>query len=206
VIVIQPVLETGALQDFAFWPVAEQPPYRFLPLTGDLRAEQVGTAVATMADYNSIRADDQLTDPAGAFLSALLYEEGFVAPGGLRVRDEDSGTTLTPGCCCGLECWRGWLEIADGDELWLGHDPMPWTEQLGDTVRLHPDSERPGPVIEIARARLPRLLAGVQQHLADFLLLVDAWARQYAPESAQALVGAVDRSLDITAPLRGTNR
>ncbi|WP_330460905.1 hypothetical protein OIB37_30940 [Streptomyces sp. NBC_00820] len=202
-IVIHPVLETGTLPGFEFWPVPEQPPCHLTPLNGTLSDEQVGMAMATMAGYNSSRADDRPTDPADAFLNPLLHEEGFVAPGGLRVQDTRTGTTLTPGCCCGLEDWRGWLEIAAGDELWLGHDPTPWAEQLGEsTVRLHPDGERPGPVIEIARTELPRLLAGVQQDLAHFLLLVAAWAEQHVPRSAQALVSAVDRSLDITAPLR----
>ena len=205
-IVIHPVLETGALPDFAFWPVAEQPPYHLTPLNGALSDEQVGMAIATMAGYNSHRVDDRPTDSADAFLSSLLHADGFVAPGGLRVQDAGTGTTLTPGCCCGLESWREWLEIADGCEVWLGHDPTPWAEQLGDTVRLHPDGEHPGPVIEIARTGLPRLLAGVQQDLADFLLLVSAWAGQHAPRSAQALVSAVDRSLEITAPLRRSNR
>lgn len=181
VIVIHPVLETGSLPGFEFWPVAEQPPYQLTPLNGTLSDEQVGTAIATMAGYNSSRVDDRPTDPADAFLSSLLHEEGFVAPGGLRVQDAGTGTTLTPGCCCGLEGWRGWLEIADGGELWLGHDPTPWAEQLGDTVRLHPDGEHAGPVIEIACTELPRLLAGVQRDLADFLLLVVAWAERSAP-------------------------
>ncbi|MFB6986925.1 hypothetical protein [Streptomyces sp. NPDC056304] len=201
-IVIRPVLETGALPGFEFWPVAEQPPHHLSPLNGTLSDEQVGTAMATMAGYNSSRVENHLPDPADAFLSSLLHEEGFVAPGGLRVQDTGTGTTLTAGCCCGLEDWRGWLEVADGSELWLGHDPTPWAEQLGDTVRLHPNGEHPGPVIEVARTELPRLLAGVQQDLADFLLLVAAWAEQHAPQSAQSLVSAVDRSLAITSPLR----
>ncbi|KJK54925.1 hypothetical protein [Saccharothrix sp. ST-888] len=204
-IVIHPVLETGALPDFAFWPVAEQPPYHLTPLNGTLSDEQVGTAIATMVGYSSSRVDDRLTDPADAFLSSLLHEEGFVTPGGLRAQDTATGTTLTPGCCCGLEDWRGWLDIPDGGEPWLGHDPTPRAEQLGDTVRLHPDGEHPGPVIGIARTELPRLLARVQQDLADFLLLIAAWADQHAPQSAQTLVDAFDRSLEITAPLRKPN-
>ncbi|WP_406499429.1 hypothetical protein OG936_32065 [Streptomyces sp. NBC_00846] len=108
-IVIHPVLETGALPGFELWPVVEQPPHHLTPLNGTLSDEQVGTAIATMAGYNSSRVEDHLTDPADAFLSSLLHEEGFVAPGGLRVQDTGTGTTLTPGCCCGLEDWRGWL-------------------------------------------------------------------------------------------------
>ena len=102
-----------------------------------------------------------------------------------------------------LEDWRDWLEVADGGETWLGHDPTPWAEQLeeSETVLLHP-GEHQGPVIEMSRAQLPRLLAGAQQDLAEFLLLVAAWADRFAPRSAEALVSAFDQSLKITAPLR----
>lgn len=201
-ILIHAVLETAALPDFSFWPVAEQPPYSLMPLSGALSPDQIGTAIATLADYNSSRADSRPTDAAAAFRSSLLHEEAFIAPGGLRVQDTDTGTTVIPGCCCGLEDWREWLEIADGGELWLGHDPTPWTEQLNESLRLHPDGETQGPVIEISRAELTRLLLGVQQDLADFLLLVSSWADRHAPESAEAMVEAFDRSLKITAPLR----
>jgi hypothetical protein len=201
------VLETCAPPGFGLWPVAGQPQYHLTPLTGALNPDEVGTVMAVLAEYNSSAADPGPADsPATAFLSSLLGAEGFIAPGGLRIQDSEHGTTLTPGCCCGLEDWRGWLEVADGDELWLGHDPTPWTEHIGARVRLHPDSERPGPVIEIARAELPRLLASVQQDLADFLLLIAAWADQYAPGSAEALADAVDRSLRITTPLRSAGR
>ncbi|MGW7004520.1 hypothetical protein ACWGCW_17290 [Streptomyces sp. NPDC054933] len=205
-IVIQPVLETGALADFEFWPVAEQPPYHLMPLSGALGAAEVGTVVATIAGYNSSRGHSGPASPAASFLSPLLHTEGFIAPGGLRIQDTGTGTAVAPGCCCGLEGWRGWLEVADGREMWLGHDPTPWTEHLGETVRLHPDGERPGPMMEIPRARLSRLLTTVQQDLADFLLLIAAWAEQHSPGTAEALVDAFDRSLQITAPLRRARR
>lgn len=200
-IVIHPVLETGSLPGFEFWPVAEQPPYQLTPLNGTLSDEQVGTAIATMAGYNSSRVDDRPTDPADAFLSSLLHEEGFVAPGGLRVQDAGTGTTLTPGCCCGLEGWRGWLEIADGGELWLGHDPTPWAEQLGDTVRLHPDGRARGPG---DRDRLYRAPPAARRGPARPCRLPPPgrrMGRAERPQSAQALVSAFDRSLEITAPM-----
>ncbi|MGK4580150.1 hypothetical protein [Kitasatospora sp. HPMI-4] len=201
---IHPVLENGALDDFALWPVAGQPPYHFTQLNGALDRAGVGTVVATVAGYNDSRADHRCADPAAAFLSPLLHEEGFISPGGLRVRDTATGTTLNPGCCCGLEDWRAWLEVSDGGEMWLGHDPTPWAEHDGEALRLHPDEKRPGPVIELPRAELRRLLAGVRQDLADFLLLLADWAGRYAPDSAEALVSAFDESLQITAPLQRT--
>ncbi|MFI9274021.1 hypothetical protein ACIGXM_25430 [Kitasatospora sp. NPDC052896] len=82
-IVIHPVLETGSLPAFEFWPVAGQPPYHLTPLNGTLSDEQVDTAIATMAGYNSSRVDDRLPEPADVFLSSLLHADRFVAPGAL---------------------------------------------------------------------------------------------------------------------------
>ena len=198
---MHPVLETSALPDFAFWPVAPQQAYQHMSLSGTLSADQIGTIMAILADCNSNHAVSQPADPAEAFLSSLLHDEGFLAPGGLLVQDTETGTTLLPGCCCGLEDWRDWLEVADGGETWLGHDPAPWPEQLGGTVRLHLDGERPGPVIEVTPLELRRLLASVQRDLIDFLYLVTVWAQQHTPASVQTLVDAVDRSLKITESL-----
>ncbi|MEV6757647.1 hypothetical protein [Streptomyces sp. NPDC051214] len=46
-------------------------------------------------------------------MNRLLTAECVVAPGGLRVRDTDSGVTVQPGCSCGLENWRDWQVLQD---------------------------------------------------------------------------------------------
>ncbi|MFE4331033.1 hypothetical protein ACFRQM_16835 [Streptomyces sp. NPDC056831] len=89
-IVIRPVLETGALPGFEFWPFAEQPPHHLTPLNGTLSDEQVGTAIATMAGYNSSRVEDHLSRPsrspfsARACAAALLRAAAWRRLSGLR--------------------------------------------------------------------------------------------------------------------------
>ncbi len=37
-------------------------------------------------------------------------------PGGLLIRHTETGITASPGCCFGLENWRDWLVLMDGEE------------------------------------------------------------------------------------------
>jgi hypothetical protein len=138
---------------------------------------------------------------ADGFIGPLLAADTVIAPGGLRIRDSDTGAVLTPGCCCGLEDWREWLGVARGEEIWLGHDPAPGIEHSGGTIRLRPDSQTPDTVIELPTARLPHLLVSVQQDLAGFLTATTLWSQQYAPGSSPALSATLDRGFQITAPL-----
>lgn len=204
-IVLQPVLEICAPDGFALWPVAEFEPYGFLPLSGALGQAELGTAIMRIADCNNIEPDNDRpprpTDPLGSFLHGLLTTHDLFAAGGLRVTDTTTGTTLLPGCCNGLEEWRDWLEVLDGDG-WasFGHDPSPLAERLGDTVRLTVDVEQDdSPVIELPVPELRGLLAAAERDLADFLQLAADWATQHLPDHASSVTAAVARALNLPA-------
>ncbi|MFD7630767.1 hypothetical protein ACFV7Q_32895 [Streptomyces sp. NPDC059851] len=198
------VLETYVAADFALWPVADAPADRLLALSGQLSPREVGTAMAILTDY------DEGHDDSGAHAAAhsaervrrLLTVERVVAPGGLRIRDTATGVTAPPGCCFGIENWRDWLDLMNGEMPWLGHSPAPRVEHVGEGVRLWPDADRPeGLPIDIPRAQLPALLGSVQNELAGFLTSVEQWAAQYVPALAPAVVAKLDEDLVITAPL-----
>ncbi|MFF8096231.1 hypothetical protein [Streptomyces sp. NPDC016675] len=63
VIVLQPVLEVYASDDFTLWPVAKSAPYGFLLLSGALDPAEVGTAVMRIADCNNIDPEDDGRPP-----------------------------------------------------------------------------------------------------------------------------------------------
>jgi hypothetical protein len=203
VIVVQPVLEIHAPDDFALWPVEESPPYGFLPLSGTLRPAEVGTAVMRIADCNDIDPGEdgrppRPDDPLGSFLHGLLTMDHLYAPGGLRITDTATGTTLVPGCCQGMDERRDWWDVVDGDG-WagFGHDPWPSAERHGDIVRLTVDADRDdSPVIELPVPDLRHLLAGAERDLSDFLRLTAAWATQYLPDHAAPVTAALGRALD----------
>ncbi|MEU1823122.1 hypothetical protein [Streptomyces abikoensis] len=204
-IVLQPVLEMCSPDGFALWPVAEFEPYGFLPLSGALGPADLGTAIMRIADCNNTETDDDRpprpADPLGSFLHGLLTTHDLFAPGGLRVTDTTTGTTLLPGCCNGLEEWRDWLEVLDGDG-WasFGHDPSPLAERFGDTVRLTVDAEQDdSPVIELPLSELRRLLAAAERDMADFLQLAADWAAQHLPDHAASVTAALAHALNLPA-------
>jgi hypothetical protein len=208
VIVLQPVLEIYASDDFTLWPVTESELYGFLPLSGALDPAEVGTAVMRIADCNDIDPETdgrppRPADPLGGFLHGLLTIDDLFAPGGLRISDTATGTTLLPGCCNGLDERRDWLEVVDG-KGWasFGHGPSPLAERHGDVVRLTVDAEQHNsPAIELPVADLRRLLAGAERDLLDFLHIAAAWAARHLPDYATPVTSALGRALDLPAPV-----
>ena len=201
-IIIEPVIETFGARDFTAWPVSFPADSCYLVLSGELTPAGVGTAMSVITSYNeNILDKDGNEVPDGSStaeaLQRLTRAERLIAPGGLRVRT-DTGLTVNPGCCAGLENWRDWEQVADGESPWLGHDPSPWAEQLGSTTRIWPDEIREGqthppagPPVEIAADALPVLVAGAGQKLRDFLDLIEPWALPLAGPVAKSLAPAL---------------
>ncbi|MER6134066.1 hypothetical protein [Streptomyces sp. NPDC001815] len=203
--VMQPVLEIFAADDFALWPVGEHESYGYLVLNGELTPAEVGTAVMRIADCNDFEPDEEHgpcpTDPLGTFLHGLLTMPDLFAAGGFRVTDDTTGTVFVePGCCNGLETWRDWLEVLDGTGCSsFGHDPFSMAERVGDTVRLTLDAHAKdgSPLIELPVDQVRVLVTGAQADLRDFLGLAGTWAEQHLPTHAAAVTAALARALDL---------
>jgi hypothetical protein len=200
------VLETFGIADFAAWPIVDSPG-DYLCLSGQLTPLQVGTAPAAIAGYNASPADDDIDRLDGpGLLRHMTQADALIAPGGLRIRDTVTGVDVTPGCCCGLEDWRLWQGLLQGDAPWLGHDPEPVAEHVDGVIRLWPDraggsTPSAAAAITIPAAELPSLLATAQRHLSGFLALVAPWADGHAPAVTPRLIAALDEHLRINQPL-----
>ncbi|WP_324612418.1 hypothetical protein [Streptomyces sp. AS58] len=207
--VMQPVLEIVAADDFALWPVGEHEPYGYLVLDGALTPADVGTAVMLIAECNDFEPEEEHgpypTDPLGTFLHGLLTMPDLLAAGGFRVTDNATDTVFVePGCCNGLETWRDWLEVLDGTGCaYFGHNPSSAAERVGDTVRLTLDvyGEDGSPVVELPVDQVRTLVTGAQQDLQNFLGLAGTWAEQHLPAHAPAVTAALARALDL-GPVR----
>lgn len=205
-----PVLEIVPPEGFALWPVGGIKRFGFLGLGGDLTEAEVGTAVMGIAGCNDIDPDGdgrppRPPDPLGSFLHGLLTFDTPFAAGGLRVTDDTTGAILLPGCCTGLEDWRDWYAVLDGNGYaGFGHDPSPTAELHGDRVLATVDAEQPGgPVIELPASLLRELLAGAERDLRAFLDLSAGWANRHLPGHAGPVVAAIARVLDLPSPVRG---
>ncbi|MFE5142946.1 hypothetical protein ACFRDV_35740 [Streptomyces fagopyri] len=207
VLIVNAVLETPDTVDSSFWPVADLPPHQFMALSGRMSPLEVGTSLAMLVDSNSQPGDeDRPPTDAGEAIRHLLKVDKVIARGGLRVHDTRTNVTVRPGCCCGLEDWREWLDVANGETLWLGHDPSPRLEYGGETVQLWPDGgaaqETPsGPPIEIMVADLSSILQIVHEELRGFLSVTKQWARSHVPTLAEDLVARLGEDLAVTGPL-----
>ncbi|WP_420037746.1 hypothetical protein ACN2WE_40785 [Streptomyces sp. cg28] len=204
-LIMDVVLVTYEAADFALWPVADSPADHLMALSGELSMREIGTVMAVLTSYNQSDDAAPVRDPETSMgqVSQLLATDQVIAPGGIRIRETSTGETAPPGCCLGLENWRDWQELMNGEQPFLGHDPAPRTEHTGTTVRLWPDTKHPdGLPIELPLTRLPELLGSVQVQLVGFLSSVEEWATRYAPPLADALVRKLDADLAIKTPFR----
>lgn len=175
----------------ADWPSIASDAPSYLHLTGDVTTAEVGSAVAAIARYNT--ATDAPADGRAsiAMLRGLLEHEHIVIPGGILALNDQTRVDITPGCCCGLEDWRDWVDfLDDGVSPWTGHDPAPELELRDDSVNLSSDAAGVEGVFTFAmtRAEYVEQLASVEQHLADFTRELSRWAQTVVPDIAAPLV------------------
>ena len=121
----------------------------------------------------------------------LVSDFPAILPGGLGVVAEDQ--QILPGCCCGLEAWRDWLNILpDGRAPWTGHDPAPLVEATSTVIRVWPDDvdcDHPGvaPIV-FTRDEFEHALAAAADDLAGFLIPLESWLRTNTPSEATVLL------------------
>ena len=142
--------------------------------------------------------ETRAVDPVGLFLHGLCTHEYVFVPGGLRVVDTSTGVTLTPGCCTGVEDWRKWFLVFDGDSFVGGHDPADSAELHGDVVRLTLDADKTdSPFFDVPVDQLRELLTQAERDLVDFHALATDWLRRQLPEQADAVSAALRRALNL---------
>jgi hypothetical protein len=183
------------------WPIAGRAAPAFIPLGGDMSDAELGSFFAQTVDYNSLEGEGSAT-----LLAAILRAESLILPGGLQAAAADR--VIDPSCCCGLETWRDWRRfLEEGVQPWLGHDPAPWLEDAGRTIRVWSDggvSEAPDAfAIELTRAALSAELLHAEEALCDFLARAEAWARARGFADAAALRRRLDRAFSISPPAGG---
>jgi len=196
-----PVVERRG-DECPFWAVEPGEPYlEVRPASGARLGAVVWALVGGTGGIEA--AAGGATDAIEVFLAE---DDGrYFASGGLRVVVD--GAAIDPGCCAGIEEWRTWSGAVRGQAVGFGHDPEVWVECHGPVLRVWEDpigTGEPGPEarhVEFPADALPGLLLGVRQQLADFLGAAHRWALDVAPARADRFVDALDRRLEVSAPL-----
>lgn len=117
----------------ALIPVYESEEGDLVPLTGSLSETEIARFLHSIATY---AGHDSHPEDEAALLSWLAESGERVLPGGLLALR--NGVEIEPGCCCGLEDWRQWFWVAEGnDRVTFGHDPLVWFERSGASITIH---------------------------------------------------------------------
>lgn len=200
---LEAVVERSHDATFSLWKIAPPAASPFIRLWRGMSDEEVGTVVAEFIQLEEITS---AVSPTVA-LQKVIESESLILAGGIRAVEEDKHIEINPGCCCGLEGWRQWLYLNEGDYcLWLGHDTSPWVERIGNGYRVWIDSwvtERSLnglSFIDFSPEELNQSLQQVSADLLVFLSRLTDWANRIEPTLAGALVTKIDKELSISAP------
>ncbi|GII54929.1 hypothetical protein Pth03_33180 [Planotetraspora thailandica] len=204
-VTLRPVIEVSPLETSSLWPAADLVGH--VPLSDRLATDEVGALLHVLAVYNLRPSEEWSEGASPADLAEELQSmDGLIAPGGLQVHDSTTDLTISPSCCSGLEDWREWGSLVQGDQPFLGHSPSPWVEILSDRFRVWPD-DKPEQLtqdlfIDIPASSFPGLLRVAQRDLLGFMHVAEAWALQVVPEHASALLERLDECFDVRSALR----
>jgi hypothetical protein len=179
------------------WAVADVGRLRWMRLSAEMAGEEIGAFFAQLVGYNQIDRSGSLD----RILQEIVISDGLVLAGGIQAISGD--TIISPSCCCGLERWRDWQDfLRSGSTPWLGHDPSPWIERVGDRVRIWSDGGLGESIedafkIEVAGAEFEQALRGVERDLLGFRFCVESWCNSVGFEQSRQLTEKVEHCFQI---------
>ena len=176
---------------------------RFVRLCSASTDEEIALLVSTLCCYGRGEA------PSARSPAELVKTFPIVLPGGLAV--VDGVRAIYPGCCCGLEDWSGWLEVAaSGQPPWTGHDPAPLIDVTAGQVQVWSDGALGGtrPAESTVVFTLEQFDSAVRNAALDlqgFMEPLRAWLGAHAPRHAKVLANKF-RNKFVLDRRRHTNR
>ena len=190
---IEAVVEMRPFEGEPLWAVASVANWSRLRLFSGVTDEEVGSIILTACSYNHhLEIQRSAIETLDAFVA-----EDFVLPGGLLF-SEDEQVKVVPGCCAGLEDWRGWLDVPNGNTIWAGHDPSPGVEFVDDGIRVWQDEQADGvKFIDFGVDEMRGLLEKVESDLKGFVFRLSEWANFVAPNLQKKIVEHFAGNMDI---------
>ncbi len=184
-------------EDVANLPIGDETP-QVVVLWGGISEHEVMTFLISLARYN--RFPDCKEFPAIG--RSATQSETMVLGGGIRIFNNENA--ILPGCCCGVESWREQLLALEGYPVWLGHDPAPWSEVVGDEVQFWRDGgfgkQRSDCQIRMMRSEIPELQKKLTRDMEGFLYSLRRWSRSLMdPSIADSFVAKLDARWQISS-------
>jgi hypothetical protein len=179
------------------WELSEIDELSWIRLSAEMTQPEIGAFFAQLAGYNQI----DRSQSRDAILAEIIAADSLALAGGIQAVFEDQ--VILPSCCCDLESWREWQDfLQTGETPWLGHDPSPWLEQVGDVIRIWSDgglgdSMKNAFKIEVARFELEQALQVVERDLLGFRFCIESWCEVIGFERASELAQKVEQCFQI---------
>jgi len=205
---LQAVFETPSLDNryYTAWNIPVFKPFTFIRLWGEMNEAEISLFVMQLADYNQISLNNDLS----VIIQLILAKKGLILPGGIAAISTDK--EIQPSCCSGLESWREWANFLKTEQApWWGHDPSPWVELRGETVRFWSDGglelepARKAFYLEMSRSQFKGAIASVQADLRGFLSALGNWGMAKEIPETPALCAKIDQCFKII-PAWGRSR
>jgi hypothetical protein len=189
---IEAVIEISPFEIESPWAVAAVAPYSLLRLFSGTNDEEIGAIMLTACLFSRIKIHASAVET----LKALVGKD-FIMSGGLLFSEEGQ-EKVRPGCCCGLENWREWLDVPSGKLIWAGHDPTPEVEFVDGGVRVWQDQKADGvDFIDFGVDEMRVLLEKVESDLQGFLYRLGKWTDFVAPGLKRKVVSHFAKNMDI---------
>lgn len=165
-------------------------------LYAETNLEEIGLMVFKLC----IPIDDEISVlNAKDALKNFVNDEGFVLSGGLIFK-ENGEEKFAPSCCCGLEDWDQWLDVANGEtSIWNGHDPSCAVEINDGKIKIWQDEElkNENPSIEFSVEEFTEKMSQVEKDLKDFLVRLSQWTKQIEPSLEKQVVSYFAKNMNI---------
>lgn len=174
--------------------------FTYVRIYSGISDEEIGLVMFSACLSSSVASSDEIIkDTALETLEIFVADEGFILSGGLEFKENDT-VKMSPGCCCGLEDWKSWLDVPNGNTLiWNGHDPFASVEIDDGVIKIWEDKEikDEGPTIEFLPDELTEKMKNVENDLKDFLFKLAQWTRKIEPALENKVVNHFAKNMNI---------
>lgn len=191
---IEAIVEISSFDGEPPWALSSIIDQSFIRLFSGTTEEEIGSVMLTACLYNQIEICPSAIDN----LNALVAKERIILPGGLQF-SENLQVKIYSSCCSGLENWREWLGVPNGNLfVWAGHDPTPEVEFIGDGIRIWQDEKADGvEFIDLGINEMRHLLEKVESDLKGFVIRLSKWADFVAPSLRRQIVECFINNMNI---------
>ncbi|MGC4042523.1 MAG: hypothetical protein QM758_01820 [Armatimonas sp.] len=185
---LKPVVEMLSFAGEHPWETANFNKGFFLPISEHLSLPEIGAVMALLMAYHRKES-----------LADVVAAEVLVLPGGVGVY-ADEELIAFPGCCCGLESWRGWESFFDtGETPWCGHDPESELTKKANSVTILHINGNTKKEVDLSFQEYRRNLITIEKSLQGFVFALEAWGYAVGFSDPRALAVKFNECFDIRA-------